>query len=75
MEQHYGVRAHRGDIVIRLRALQPDEARWLGLAGHSAAIELEQVVRDAAGTPFCFGRQLWRGEMAEFSAQAIVNQA
>jgi GntR family transcriptional regulator len=25
------------------------------------------------GVPFCVGRQIWRGELAEFTARAIVN--
>ncbi len=74
MEQHYGTHAHTGDIVIRMRPLRADEAALLGLAAHHAAIELEQVIRDGAGEAFCFGRQVWRGELAEFSAQAIVNR-
>ncbi len=73
LEQHYRTSARSGDIVIRMRALQADEARLLGLAPHHAAIELEQVIRDKSGEAFCFGRQVWRGELAEFSAKAIVN--
>lgn len=73
LEQHYQTSASSGDIVIRMRALQAHEAELLGLAPHHAAIELEQVIRDEAGQPFCFGRQLWRGELAEFSAKAVVN--
>jgi GntR family transcriptional regulator len=74
LEQHYGTFAHTGDIVIRMRALQTDEAKLLGLATYHAGIELEQVIRDKAGDPFCFGRQIWRGELAEFSARAIVSR-
>ena len=74
LEQHYGTFAHTGDIVIRMRALHADEARLLGLAPHHTAMELEQVIRDKAGEPFCLGRQIWRGELAEFSAHAIVNR-
>ena len=74
LEQHYGTLARTGDIVIRMRALQEEEAILLGLAPYTAAIELEQVVQDDTGQGFCFGRQVWRGEMAEFSAQALVNR-
>lgn len=73
LEQHYRTSARSGDIVIRMRTLQEDEAGLLGLASHHAAIELEQVIRDEAGEAFCFGRQVWRGELAEFSARAVVN--
>ncbi len=74
LEQHYATFAHTGDIVIRMCALQAEEAELLGLAPHHAAMELEQVIRDKAGEAFCFGRQIWRGELAEFSAHAIVNR-
>lgn len=73
LEQHYGTRAHIGDIVIRLRAVREDEAKLLGLTLNHAAIELEQVIWDHSDTPFCMGRQIWRGELAEFSARAIFN--
>ncbi|WP_263741814.1 GntR family transcriptional regulator [Albidovulum litorale] len=74
LEQHYGISARTGDVIIRMRAIQPDEAALLGLPPHQAGIELEQIIRDDEGRPFCFGRQIWRGELAEFSARAIVNR-
>jgi GntR family transcriptional regulator len=74
LEQHCGISARTGDVVIRMRAILPDEAALLGLPPHQAGIELEQTIRDETGMPFCFGRQVWRGELAEFSAQAIVNR-
>lgn len=64
---------HSADIVIRMRALQADEAALLGLAPHQSGIEQEQVIRDEEGSAFCYSRQIWRGELAQFSAQAIVN--
>ncbi len=73
LERQYDAKANTGEIVIRMRALRSDEAKLLGLAPHHPVIELEQVIRDADGTPFCFGRQVWRGEMAEFSATAVVS--
>ncbi len=75
LEQHFGVYAHTGDITIRMRAFQTEEAEMLGVSAHHAGIELEQLIHDAAGTPFCLGRQVWRGELAEFSAQAIVHHS
>lgn len=73
LNQHYDTRAHTGDIVIRMRGVRANEAMLLGLAQNHAGIELEQVIRDTGGVPFCIGRQIWRGELAEFSARAIVN--
>jgi GntR family transcriptional regulator len=74
LEMHYATSAKIGDIVIRMRRVQENEARLLGLTTRHAGIELEQIIRDDTGTPFCVGRQLWRGELAEFTARAIVNQ-
>ncbi|NIP45145.1 MAG: UTRA domain-containing protein [Gammaproteobacteria bacterium] len=73
LERHYGTSARTGDIVIRMRGVRAEEAALMGLAISHPGIELEQVIRDGAGSPFCFGRQIWRGELAEFSARAIVN--
>lgn len=73
MESRFNRFARTGDIVIRMRGVNADEARLLGLTGSQSGIELEQVISDTNGTAFCFGRQLWRGELAEFSARAIVN--
>ncbi len=74
LENHYGVIARTGDLVIRMRAMQPDEAALLGVAPFQAGIELEQVIRDQTGRPFCLGRQIWRGELAQFTARAVMNR-
>ncbi|WP_263721106.1 GntR family transcriptional regulator [Defluviimonas sp. WL0075] len=74
LEQQYGIAAHTGDVVIRMCPIQPDEAAMLGLPPYQAGIELVQTIRDDAGQAFCLGRQIWRGELAEFSARAIVNR-
>ncbi|WP_027256800.1 GntR family transcriptional regulator [Leisingera aquimarina] len=72
MEQVYNMPPHSGDITIRMRALNEKEAGLLSLPTYHAGIELEQVIYGSDGKPFCFGRQIWRGELAEFSAHAIV---
>ena len=73
LSQHFDTHAHTGDVVIRMRGVRVDEAKLLGLSANTAGIELEQVIRDTAGVPFCIGRQIWRGELAEFSARTMVN--
>jgi len=73
-DQRISPLGHSADIVVRMCAVQPGEAALLGLAPHQAGIEQEQVIRDENGTAFCFSRQIWRGELAQFSAQAIVNR-
>ncbi len=72
LESSFATTASTGDIVIRMRGVKTDEAQLLSISNTHTVIELEQVIRDEAGVPFCFGHQVWRGEMAEFSAHAIV---
>jgi len=72
LEARYDLSATAGDITILMRAATAEETGLLGLARNSAGIELTQIIRDAAGRAFCFGRQFWRGEAARFSAHAIV---
>ena len=73
LEQNYQLRAHAGDITIRMRGMKATEATRLGLQENHAGIELGQVVRDEKGDALCVGQQMWRGELAQFSARAIVN--
>ncbi len=72
-DQHYNISGRTGEIVIRMRSFQDHEAKLLGLASYNAGIELEQITYDQDGRPFCFDRQIWRGELAEFAVQAVVN--
>ena len=74
LETRYDLCASAGDIAIVMRAATPEETRLLGLARSSAGIELTQIIRDAAGRAFCYGRQFWRGEAARFSARAMVGR-
>ncbi len=73
LEQNFGARVGTGEITIRMRAMSEDEAHHLDQSTSRAGLELEQIVLEEGGKPFCFGRQIWRGEMAEFSARAMVN--
>ena len=74
LESVYETQSRTGDIFIRMRGVHADEANLLSIATSHPVIELEQVIRDQTGTPFCFGRQVWRGELAEFSARAVVTK-
>ncbi len=74
MERAYDMPSHSGDIVIRMRALNEEESELLGLPTYHAGMELEQVIHGADNQPFCFGRQIWRGELAEFTAHAILKK-
>jgi len=73
LQKHrYSPLGHTADIVIRMHALSPIEAELLGLMPYQAAIEQEQLVSDQSGDPLCFCRQIWRGELAQFSAKALL---
>jgi len=71
--QRYSPLGHTADIVIRMRVLELDEAELLGIMPYQAGIEQEQLVRNKSGKAFCFSRQIWRGEIAQFSARAILS--
>lgn len=73
-EHQYATFARSGDIVISMRGVDEHEARWLGLTDSQSAVELRQVISDQHGTPFCYGRLLWRGELTEFTAKTVVDQ-
>ncbi len=73
LEAHYAAYAQTADVVIRMRGARAEEASMLGLNVSQAGIELEQITYNDDALPICFGRQLWRGELAEFTARAIVN--
>ncbi len=74
MKDHYGAQAETGDLVIRMRPVSPDEAPSLGVSLNQSVLELEMITYDETGVPFSVGRQVWRGELAEFSAKAYVNR-
>ena len=74
LENHHNIKTQHGDVKIRMRGMTAIEAQWLGLQENHAGIELEQLVYDTNNRPFCLGYQMWRGELAEFSARAIVHQ-
>ncbi len=74
MEQEYDMPSRSGDIVIRMSALNDTEAALLELPTYHSGIQLEQVIYSNKDQPICFGRQIWRGELAEFTAHAVVDR-
>jgi GntR family transcriptional regulator len=68
----YSARGETADIVIRMQPVAAEDANLLGLHPDQAGIVQEHRVRDAVGQQFCYCRQVWRGELAQFSARAIV---
>ncbi len=71
-QRRYGPLGHSADIVVRMRAFTPAEADLLGVMPYQTGIEQEQIVRDRGGIAFCFCHQIWRGEIAQFSAKAVL---
>lgn len=55
-----------------MRDVHEDEAKPSDFATNHTTIELEQLIREQTGASLCFGRQVWRGERAKYSARAIV---
>lgn len=75
LEKVYGKVTCSGEVVIRMRPLKAVEAELLGLATYQVGVELEQIACDQDGKPFCYDVQIWRGELAEFSINAIVSES
>jgi len=74
MHEHYNVKAATGNLLIRMRSVTPQEALGLGVSLNQSVLELEMITLDDRGTAFSVGKQVWRGELAEFSAKAFVNR-
>ena len=62
------------DIVIRMQPFTPAQATLLDVHPNQMGITQEQVVRDPTGLAFCLCTQIWRGELAQFSAQAQLSK-
>jgi len=74
MQDYYDVKAVSGNLLIRMRSVTPKEAKFLGVSLNQSVLELEMITLDDAGIAFSLGKQIWRGELAEFSAKAFVNR-
>ncbi len=72
VEHKYKIRPHTGNVVMRMRPVRDDEARLLGLSRYQPGIELEQTSFAQDGRPYCYDLQIWRGELAEFAAETVV---
>jgi DNA-binding GntR family transcriptional regulator len=74
-EVRYSPLGHTADTVIRMRPIATNEAGFLGVTSGQLGIEQTQIVMDSSGVPFCFCQQIWRGELAQFSATAMLRQS
>ena len=74
LTERYGTLGHTADIVVRMGSIKPTDAARLNVTPWQVGIEQEQIVKDRSGKAFCFVRQIWRGELVQFSTQAIENR-
>ena len=69
-ETRYGVVGSQGRVTIRCSELSSDDRVLLGPDSAPYGMDVELVVVDPKGNPFCYGRQLWCSELAEFTLLA-----
>ena len=70
-ETRYGVVGSQGRVTIRCSELSSDDRALLGTESAPYGMDVELVVLDPKGNPFCYGRQLWCSELAEFTLLAM----
>ena len=69
-ETRYGVVGSQGRVTIRCSEISPDDKALLGKDSAPYGMEVELVVLDSKGSPFCYGKQLWCSDLAEFTLLA-----
>jgi GntR family transcriptional regulator len=67
LEAHYGVIGRKGQLTVRCVPITDENKTLLGSNSPPYGMEVELIVYDGNGNPFCFGRQIWCSEMAEFT--------
>ncbi|MDA8747906.1 GntR family transcriptional regulator [Litoreibacter sp.] len=70
----YSPLGHTADIVIKMRPFSSSQAALLEVNPNQMGIAQEQVVRDKVGRPLCLSIQIWRGELAQFTARALLSE-
>jgi GntR family transcriptional regulator len=69
-ETRYGVVGSQGRVTIRCSEISSEDRALLGKDSAPYGMDVELVVLDPKGNPFCYGRQLWCSELAEFTLLA-----
>ena len=69
-ETRYGVVGSQGRVTIRCSKLSVDDRTLLGKDSAPYGMDVELIVLDHKFIPFCYGRQLWCSDLAEFTLLA-----
>ena len=69
-ENRYGVIGSSGRITVRCVEIAPEDRKLLNTSTASYGLEMELIVFDSSDRPFCYGRQIWCSELAEFTLLA-----
>jgi GntR family transcriptional regulator len=69
-EARYGVVGSQGRVTLRCREISRDDRLLLGKDAAPYGMEVELVVLNAQGDPFCYGHQWWCSDLAEFTLLA-----
>jgi GntR family transcriptional regulator len=69
-ESRYGVIGSNARITFRCSRISPEDRELFDDDCAPYGMEMESVIIDAQGKPFCCGHQIWSGELAEFTLLA-----
>ena len=69
-ESRYGVIGSNARITFRCSRISPEDRELFDEDCAPYGMEMESVIIDAQGKPFCSGHQIWSSELAEFTLLA-----
>ena len=69
-ESRYGVIGSNARITFRCSRISPEDRKLFNEDCAPYGMEMESVIIDAQGKPFCSGHQIWCSELAEFTLLA-----
>lgn len=69
-ESRYGVVGSKGRVTIRCIEMTPEDKKLFGEDCAPYGMEMDSVIFDLQGKPYCCGHQIWCSEMAEFTLLA-----
>ena len=69
-ESRYGVIGSNARITFRCSRISPEDRKLFNEDCAPYGMEMESVIVDASGKPFCSGHQIWSSEQAEFTLLA-----
>jgi len=69
-ESRYGVIGSNARITFRCSRISPEDRKLFNEDCAPFGMEIDSVIIDAQGKPFCSGHQIWSSELAEFTLLA-----